>query len=179
MLLRSCLYALFTLPWLGCDATPSGLTQPAVAASAADTIPFPVYLRFEDFQTHLQQDNDTTYVLNFWATWCQPCIAEMPYFEKLVAEKAGQPVRIWLVSMDFPKDIKNKLVPFVLQRNLAPRVLSLADMDYNAWIDRVSPEWDGAIPFTLIYKGDKRLVKSGELESYGELTGLLQQVGGQ
>jgi thiol-disulfide isomerase/thioredoxin len=179
MLLRINLYALLTLPWLGCSATPSGEPQAAGTAAASDTIPFPVYLRFEDFQPHLQQDNDTTYVLNFWATWCQPCISEMPYFEKLIAEKAGQPVRIWLVSMDFPKDIKGKLIPFVLQRNLAPQVLSLADMDYNAWIDRVSPEWDGAIPFTLVYKGEKRLVKSGELESYEELTGLLQQVGGQ
>lgn len=134
-----------------------------------DSIPFPVYMSFEEFEPYLHRSNDTTYVINFWATWCGPCVKELPYFEKLMAEKKGEPIEVILVSMDFPKDIEKKLIPFVEKRGLANSVVALADFDYNSWIDKVSPEWDGAIPFTLVYNAKSRKVKLGEIDTYEEL----------
>lgn len=152
-------------------------TDSATAVNVStDTIPFPVYLTFDEFEPYIRFSNDTTYVVNFWATWCKPCVAEMPYFEKLIEEYRNQPVKIYMVSMDFPKDIKRKLIPFVQERNLAPHVLALADMDYNAWIDKVSTEWDGAIPFTLVYNRDRRSVKLGEMDGYNELESMVKNV---
>jgi thiol-disulfide isomerase/thioredoxin len=156
---------------VGClnAADPNRSAGPAAPAPAADTIPFPVYLDFDAFEPWLQPGNDTTFVFNFWATWCQPCLAEMPLFERLIAETADQPVRVVLVSMDFPRDILGKLVPFVSQRQLTPYVLCLADLDYNSWIDRVSPAWDGAIPFTLVVNRDRREHMTGEWPDYEAL----------
>jgi len=174
------LFVLFFV--LSCSAknpSPEAQTgQPAsspASATATDSIPFPVYLTFDEFEPHLQASGDTTYVINFWATWCRPCIAEMPYFEKLIKAYEGKPVKVLLVSMDFPKDIQRKLVPFVAERNLAPHVAALADMDYNEWIDKVSTEWDGAIPFTLVYNQKGRTVKLGEMDGYAELEGMVKR----
>jgi thiol-disulfide isomerase/thioredoxin len=166
----------------GCSAkTPEApaTTLPASTASvSSDSIPFPVFMSYGEFEPLLRQANDTTYVVNFWATWCKPCVEELPFFEKLIAETtnptgAGQPIKVLLVSMDFPKDFLRKLVPFVAERNLQRHVVALGDLDYDAWIGKVSEQWDGAIPFTLVYKGQNRVEKSSELASYEELKALL------
>lgn len=149
--------------------------QNKVAAEAA-AVPFPVYMTFDEFEHHIQQQNDTTYVVNFWATWCKPCVAELPWFEQLIPAYKEKPVKVLLVSMDFPKQIKTKLIPFVEQRKLQNSVVALADMDYNEWIDKVSKDWDGAIPFTLIYNSNKQQIKLGEMDGYDELENLLAGV---
>ena len=151
-------------------------TATSDATAKPDTIPFPVYLSFDDFRHHLEKSNDTTYVVNFWATWCAPCVHELPYFEKLRTEMHDQPVQVLLVSMDFPKDIEKKLIPFVAKRNLEDAVVALADLDYNSWIDQVSTQWDGAIPFTVVYNSKSRQVKLGELSSYRELEKFVREM---
>ncbi len=160
---------------------PSVAATTAPATVVGDSIPFPVYMSYGEFEPHLQQSNDTTYVVNFWATWCQPCVQELPFFEKLITataapEWADKPVKVLLVSMDFPKDIQRKLVPFVAKRNLQRHVVALGDLDYDKWIGKVSEEWDGAIPFTLIYNKKERLAKSGELSGYEELVKLVEEI---
>ncbi len=164
----------------GCSAktheAPATTLPASTASVASDSIPFPVYMSYGEFEPLLRKANDTTYVVNFWATWCKPCVEELPFFEKLIPETADQPVKVLLVSMDFPKDFQRKLVPFVAERNLQHNVVALGDLDYDAWIGKVSETWDGAIPFTLIYKGDKRVEKLSELTSYEELKGLMDSL---
>jgi hypothetical protein len=105
-------------------------------------------------------------------------VAELPYFEQLYATHKNEPVKVLLVSLDFPKQIQSKLIPFLQERKLQTPVAALLDGDYNAWIDKVSTEWDGAIPFTLIYKKDFRKVKLGEMSGYDELERMLLDVKG-
>jgi len=174
--------------FFSCSAkTPDAPAATATATSANvlnDSIPFPVYMSYGEFEPHLQHSNDTTYVINFWATWCKPCVEEFPLFEQLISATANptgesNPIKVLLVSMDFPKDIHRKLIPFVAERKLERHVVALADLDYNAWIDKVSTEWDGAIPFTLVYNKNGRAVKSGEMADYRELAKLVEGVGGK
>ena len=158
------------------EEMPAEKTSRKENVSRQEEAPFPVYMTFDEFAHHIHQLNDTTYIINFWATWCKPCVAELPYFEKIIRERKKEPVKVLLVSMDFPKQIKNKLIPFVAERKLEPHVVALADMDYNEWIDKVSTEWDGAIPFTLIYNSKKRAIKLGEMDNYMELNNLVESV---
>lgn len=113
-------------------------------------------MNFQEFETLLHQQNDTVYVINFWATWCKPCIEELPAFEQLNTEYEDQKVSVILVSLDFPNKYEQLLLPFVKEKNLQSQIIHLTDVDANAWIDKVSPEWSGAIPATLIYKGNDR-----------------------
>jgi thiol-disulfide isomerase/thioredoxin len=169
-----------TAPDQTASSNTSETGQTAAATQAAgtdpDSLPFPIYAKFADIELFFQKNDDTTYVINFWATWCKPCVAELPYFEQLHQAYQNQPVKVLLVSMDFPKDLHKKLLPFVRERKLQAPVLALIDMDYNAWIDRVSEKWDGAIPFTVIYRNKNREIKLGEMDGYGELEGLVKRV---
>jgi thiol-disulfide isomerase/thioredoxin len=118
----------------------------------------PVY-DFAGLRPYLSSDSDTTYVVNFWATWCAPCIEELPYFEALTKENMDKPLRVLLVSLDFRKQLKSRLLPFLKQREIQSRVLVLDDPDANSWIDQVDPAWSGAIPATLVYRGSKRVFR--------------------
>jgi len=130
-----------------------------------------VYEKFIDMESAILTDlsHDTTYVINFWATWCGPCVKELPYFEELNALYDGQPFKQILVSLDDPKKLESKVMPFLVKNNIQSKVVLLADGKANSWIDKVDPNWSGAIPITLILKGDKRKFYEQEFHSTFEL----------
>lgn len=113
----------------------------------AQDIPF---IKTAQLQQWLSADSDTVYVLNFWATWCGPCVAELPEFEKLNEKYAAQKVKVVLVSTDFKRNVETKLKPFVKRKNLRSQVVFMDESNPNVWVDLVSPEWSGAIPATLM-----------------------------
>jgi len=125
-----------------------------------------IYNDFDSFEHLLHKDNDSIYVINFWATWCKPCVEELPYFEKLGDTRD---LNVILVSLDLIKQLDTKLIPFIEEKEILSRVVLLNDTKYNKWIDKVSPEWSGAIPATIIYKGGERLFLETEFESYEDL----------
>ena len=129
----------------------------------------PVYDSFDQIASLFNKQNDTTYLINFWATWCKPCVEEMPYIERLHEDFAGKKLSVVLVSLDFPDQIESKLIPFVQQRQLRSNVIALTDGNYNAWIDRVDPAWGGAIPVTLIYNAEKRVFIDRQFSDYEAL----------
>ncbi len=104
----------------------------------------------------LKREDDKTYVVNFWATWCAPCVKELPYFEKLDKEYENENVEVVLVSLDFPKKYDTKLKPFIKKHQLRSELFALNDMDSNYWIPKVEENWSGAIPATLIFNKEKR-----------------------
>ncbi|MFK8100911.1 MAG: TlpA disulfide reductase family protein [Saprospiraceae bacterium] len=138
--------------------------------SSGQSTPIKVYNSFDEMEAAiLKYDNDTTYLINFWATWCAPCVKELPYFEKAATAYAGKKFKMILVSLDFAEQLDKKVIPFVKDRKIQSEVVLLDDQQANKWIDRVSPEWSGAIPITLVYKGEKRAFYEKEFHSVKEL----------
>ena len=115
------------------------------------------YTSFEDYKPLLHQNDDTTYVINFWATWCAPCIKEMPAFVKLEESYKNKKLKIILTSMDFGNNVNKRVRGFMNKHNINSEVVVLDDPDSNSWIDKVNSEWSGGIPATLIYNRDKRM----------------------
>lgn len=111
---------------------------------------------FDRLEPYLNQKNDTVYVVNFWATWCVPCVEELPHFEKLNQKYKEDKFKMLLVSLDFPKMAESRVIPFIKENNLRAEVVLLNDPDANRWIEKVNKEWSGAIPATLIYKNSVR-----------------------
>lgn len=121
----------------------------------SDQVNFPIY-DFNGLEPLLNKKDDKTYIVNFWATWCKPCVEEMPYFEKTFAEQKDNGVEMLLVSLDMPSMWKKRLEPFVKEKNLKGEVVILDDPKMNDWIPKIDEDWQGGIPATLIYNKDNR-----------------------
>ena len=109
----------------------------------------PEVMDFAEFQERIKTNDDTLYIYNFWATWCMPCVKEMPYFEQVHDEYASKKVKLIFVSLDFIDMLSTKLVPFINKRKLSEEVWLLNERNPNSWIDKVSDTWTGSIPATL------------------------------
>ena len=131
--------------------------EQTIALDATDVfkskgVEIPVY-DFESFKPLLTINDEKTRVINFWATWCKPCVAELPYFELINSRYPDNEVEVILVSLDLPKHVESKLIPFVKKQKIESKVVLLDDPDANNWIPKVSKNWSGSIPATIIYKG--------------------------
>ncbi len=112
----------------------------------------PTY-NLEQLENYIFNDEDVTYVVNFWATWCAPCVKELPYFEKLQAENEN--IKVVLVSLDFANMKESRLIPFVEKRKIKSEVIHFVEKDPTYWIPKISPKWSGSIPATLMVNGKK------------------------
>lgn len=118
---------------------------------------------FEEFSHWLERESDSLYIVNFWATWCAPCVKEIPDFEKLYAKYKTDKVKLLFVSLDFPGQLQNRVIPFIDRMEMKAQVVLLDDTRANRWIPLVNEDWTGAIPATLIYNREFREFYAGEL----------------
>jgi thiol-disulfide isomerase/thioredoxin len=127
-------------------------------------------MKLDKLQTEIAKPSDKILVYNFWATWCAPCVKELPLFEKLNQDDKN--VKITLVSMDIDLDPNpEKVYRFIDRKKIQSRVVILDAVDPNSWINKIDKSWSGALPATLIINtktGVRRFVntalKEGELE---------------
>lgn len=116
---------------------------------------FPTY-NFDEFEPLMHKQGEKVYVINFWATWCRPCVKEMPAFNQLYDKYHDKNVEMILVNLDFGESVPIRVKLFKDQHNIKSKIVILDDPDTNSWIDRVNPDWSGAIPATLIYNKNRR-----------------------
>jgi thiol-disulfide isomerase/thioredoxin len=134
-------------------------------------------IKLKDLQQIINKPSDKVQVINFWATWCAPCVREIPLFEKLNQNNSN--VDVTLVSMDYDLDPNpEKVYRFISRKNLKSKVLILAESNPNNWIDKIDKNWSGALPATLIVntKTGKRKFLEKELKE-GELEKIIDEVG--
>ena len=140
------------------------------------TIAQPKVAKLEELQKLLKTRSEKIQVINFWATWCGPCVKEMPLIEKVGQERAD--VHITLVSMDLDLDDNpDKVLRFVERKSIKSDVLILDAPDPNSWIDKIEKQWNGSLPATIVIntKTGKRAFAGKELKE-GELESLIESV---
>jgi len=134
-------------------------------------------VKLKVIQQLMSKPSDKVQVINFWATWCAPCVKEIPLFEKLNEE--NKEVSVTLVSMDYDLDPNpEKVYRFISHKKLKSTVLILAEQNPNNWIDKIDKSWSGALPATLVVntKTGKRKFVQMELRA-GELEKMIEEVG--
>lgn len=143
------------------------------------TFPFTIFgqnfIKLPELQKLISQSGPIK-VINFWATWCAPCVKEMPLFEKLNGD--DKTVKVILVSMDYDLDPDpTKVKKFIERKKILSEVVILAEENPNDWIEKIDKSWTGALPSTLVVNPNsgKRKFVQGELKE-GDLEKLIQEV---
>ena len=117
-----------------------------------------------------EKGKDTIYVINFWATWCAPCIQEMPYFENLQQNYKSQPLKVIFLSMDFKSQLESRVKPLIKKMSIRNESFLAEKKNDQEFIEQVSKDWEGAIPGTLFVNLNKHLWKFFQREfTYEEL----------
>lgn len=130
-------------------------------------------MNFDQLQPLLQKENDSIYVINFWATWCGPCVKEIPYFEQLGKNYQDKKLKILMISLDMPNQLDSRVIPYIKKQGMQNPVILLDDPKFNDWIPLVDKQWTGALPATLIYGNGFREFYPGEL-TYEELESIVK-----
>ena len=89
-------------------------------------------------------------LVNFWATWCDPCREEFPDLVKLDGEYKGR-IDFITISLDELSEINRDVPKFLGEMNAPMPAYLLKAIDDDAAITFVSKEWSGALPLTILY----------------------------
>lgn len=107
-------------------------------------------IKVDELNAVINTKSEQIKVINFWASWCGPCVKELPYFSAI--SDSGK-AEVTLVSLDFPQELsKAKSLLEKKKINLDSYLL-----DEDDYIDRIEKSWSGAIPATIIInsKGER------------------------
>lgn len=160
---------LLCLCFCTCDRAPKTAPPLPKLGSAEETI---IYDQFDQVASLFQQQSDTTYVINFWATWCKPCREELPYLQQLAKEEADKKVVVLLISLDTEDGAITRIPPFLQQ--VAPTLPAIVLTDEDpAWGKIVDRVWTGNLPTTIIYRKDLRFVYRRNFRTYVDLRAAL------
>ncbi|MCS6896170.1 MAG: TlpA family protein disulfide reductase [Bacteroidia bacterium] len=145
------------------------LTLPALSLSQV----LPAY-HWSEIESRMSHSAETLYVINFWSTWCRPCIAELPLLQAAYEKLKEQiPVQIWLISLDLPPDGAQKAAQLLRQKRIYLPALWLNESDPNQWIPHVDSMWDGAIPYTRAWNVPLR--HTTDFSSVGEIVDFVKK----
>ena len=92
-------------------------------------------------------ESKTPLIINMWATWCKPCIEELPYFQDEV--KKYDSLQLLLVSLDFEEAFPDGIKKFMKKRKVTAPVLWLDETNADYFCPKIDTKWSGAIPATL------------------------------
>ena len=134
-------------------------------AATAQQIP---KLKMADVVKSFNIKSDSIFVINFWATFCKPCVAEIPGFIKIADKYKNQKVKLLLVSLDLPSFYPNKIKTFAIKNNFATNLAWLDETDADYFCPMIDKSWSGAIPATIMVN-----TKTGYKKFFeGELNGV-------
>lgn len=99
----------------------------------------------------ISENNGNVFVVNVWATWCVPCVEEMPALVKLTDSYESENVKVIGISIDYPEEIQSKILPFIKKHKINFPIYVNDFKNDEALINFLNKEWSGAIPATFIY----------------------------
>jgi thiol-disulfide isomerase/thioredoxin len=113
-------------------------------------------VRFKDLEKKFTNSSDTTYIVNFFASWCAPCVQELPAFVSFADAHQKDAIKVIFVSLDLKKDYKKTLSPLIIKTNIRQIVFLLNEPVADTWINQIDKNWSGSIPATLFINSKRQ-----------------------
>jgi thiol-disulfide isomerase/thioredoxin len=117
-------------------------------------------LKPADFGKFKDSAKGKVLVLNFWATWCGPCVAEFPELVALDAKYRDKGVKLVGITADDPDDIQPKVIPFIKKLQVKFDIIRQDTDDPEEMMNQITKEWNGEIPATFVYDKQGNLAYS-------------------
>ena len=115
------------------------------------------FIKEADLEEILKNQDNKLHVISLWASWCPPCVREMPVFQNTSFLYNTTEVRFIMISLDYPDKMETQLIPFLKKYDINLEVLLMMDTDYLKWADKVDPDFQGNIPSTLFINNAKKI----------------------
>jgi thiol-disulfide isomerase/thioredoxin len=133
----------------------------ALVAAAASVAQAPRLTPLDEsvYRSMLASGRGSVMLVDFWATWCVPCRAEMPALVKLAARHRAQGLKLVTISCDEPEQEAGAL-EFVRRQAAPPPAYIKRVRDDDRFINSIDPKWSGALPGLFLYDRQGRMVKS-------------------
>jgi len=117
-------------------------------------------LKPNDFNKFKDSAKGQVLVLNFWATWCGPCVAEFPELVALDAKYRDKGVKFIGITADDPEDIQPKVIPFIKKHQVKFDIVQQNIEDSEQIMNQITKDWNGVIPVTVVYNKQGALAYS-------------------
>ena len=131
-----------------------GRSGPALTASTVDVVDA------AQLAALLKPNGSPAVVVNFWATWCPPCVEEMRELSEFYRAYASRGVKFVSVSVDDPGTVEDRVKPFVTQKTLPFPVHVLSDRSPEAVAKMLNLDWSGAVPATFVFGKNGEAVRT-------------------
>lgn len=106
-------------------------------------------MKMDEVVAYFSKTNDTVYVINFWATFCKPCVAELPYVQNIALKYKTSKVKLLLVSVDLKSYYPDKITTFAKKKNIRADIAWLNETNADYFCPMIDTAWSGSIPATL------------------------------
>lgn len=133
----------------------------------------------ESIKKLVANDGENLRLINVWATWCGPCTTEFPDFVDMSRMYGGREFELITISADKPEK-KDKVLHFLNEKNAAASTNYIfTEDDKYALIEAIDPDWQGALPYTLLIKpnGEKVYARQGTIDPYEMKKEIVKQLG--
>jgi len=104
--------------------------------------------KLQDLEAAIKNSDKPT-IINFWATFCKPCIEELPYFQETAKRYNSAGVQLILVSLDLPQAYPKKISAFAIKNKIKAPIAFLDETNADLFCPKVDQNWSGAIPASL------------------------------
>jgi thiol-disulfide isomerase/thioredoxin len=112
----------------------------------------------EELRTLLKRDGQKPLLVNWWATWCDPCREEFPDLVKIDADYRAKGLDFIAISLDDLADINTRVPEFLQQMKARMPVYLLNVSDPEPAMNFIDPKWGGALPATFLYNSKGEVV---------------------
>lgn len=160
MALKNTIYLILIACLFACEEPEKGQIPISSLEIKVDTSKLASLTEYKDFENVMANEKGNVVLVNLWATWCKPCVHEMPLLEKLHQNYKGKGLKVVTLSIDEVSKADSLVIPFWEEMNFSMDNYLIAHQDPGAFVNEIDPLWIGLLPTSFIFNSDGEKIET-------------------